>query len=153
MWLPDDEAGAIGKGGELFLLDMGEPVRIADLARNMIRLSGFVPDRDIKIEYIGLRPGEKLNEELLIDGEGIVDTPYEKIKVCNTFSRVDEEVLFGGIEQFNLLLKNSGDSDVALKILERLVPDFKCDTGGASSFETKEIMKIIDSRKPVLKEY
>ena len=147
------QAGAIGKGGELFLLDMGEPVRIADLARNMIRLSGFVPDRDIKIEYIGLRPGEKLNEELLIDGEGIVDTPYEKIKVCNTFSRVDEEVLFGGIEQFNLLLKNSGDSDVALKILERLVPDFKCDTGGASSFETKEIMKIIDSRKPVLKEY
>jgi len=147
------QAGSVGRGGELFLLDMGKPVKIVDLARNMIRLAGYVPDRDIKITYIGLRPGEKLNEELLIDGEGIVDTPFEKIKVCNTFSRIDEEVLFGGIEQFNLLLKNSGDPDVALKILERLVPDFKCETGGASSFETKEIMKIVDSRKPLPKEY
>ena len=119
------QAGAIGKGGELFLLDMGRPVKIDDLARNMIRLSGLVPDRDIKVEYIGLRPGEKLYEELLIDGEGIIDTSYEKIKVCNTCSRIDERDLFGGIEHFSLLVKNSGDSKTALKILERLIPDFK----------------------------
>ena len=119
------QAGAIGKGGELFLLDMGRPVKIADLAKNMIRLSGFVPDKDIKIEYIGLRPGEKLYEELLIDGEGVIDTAYEKIKVCNTCSRIDERDLFGGIEHFSLLVKNSGDSKTALKILERLIPDFK----------------------------
>jgi FlaA1/EpsC-like NDP-sugar epimerase len=119
------QAGSIGKGGELFLLDMGKQVKISDLARNMIRLSGFVPDKDIKIEYIGLRPGEKLYEELLIDGEGIIDTAYEKIKVCNTCSRIDEEDLFGGIEHFILLVKNSGDSKTALKILERLIPDFK----------------------------
>jgi FlaA1/EpsC-like NDP-sugar epimerase len=119
------QAGAIGNGGELFLLDMGRPVRIADLARNMIRLSGYVPDKDIKIQYIGLRPGEKLYEELLIDGEGIIDTAFEKIKVCNTCSRIDERDLFGGIEHLSLLVKNSGDSKTALKILERLIPDFK----------------------------
>jgi len=122
------QAGAIGKGGELFLLDMGRQVKIADLARNMIRLSGFVPDRDIRIEYIGLRPGEKLYEELLIDGEGIIDTAFEKIKVCNTYSRIDEKELFEGIERFTLLLKNSGDSRAAMKIIERLVPDFKRET-------------------------
>jgi FlaA1/EpsC-like NDP-sugar epimerase len=119
------QAGAIGKGGELFFLDMGKPVKIDDLARNMIRLSGFVPDRDIKVEYIGLRPGEKLYEELLIDGEDIIDTPYEKIKVYNTCSRIDERELFEGIERFTLLLKNFGGSDAALKILERLVPDYR----------------------------
>ena len=119
------QAGSIGKGGELFLLDMGEPIKIADLARNMIRLAGLVPDRDIMIEYIGLRPGEKLYEELLIEGEGVLDTAYEKIKVCNNFNGIDETVLYGAIEQFNLLLKNSGDKDTAIAVLKRLVPAFE----------------------------
>lgn len=132
------QAGSIGKGGELFLLDMGKQVKISDLARNMIRLSGFVPDKDIKIEYIGLRPGEKLYEELLIDGEGIIDTAYEKIKVCNTCSRIDEEDLFGGIEHFSLLVKNSGDSKTALKILERLIPDFKREDSSESTTSSAE---------------
>ncbi len=123
------QAGAMGKGGELFLLDMGRPVRIADMARNMIRLAGLVPERDVRIEYIGLRPGEKLYEELLIDGEGIVDTPYEKIKVCSTCRKIEEERLFEGIEHMNLLVKNSGEADAALAILERLVPDFRRETG------------------------
>jgi len=127
------QAGAIGKGGELFLLDMGRPVKIADMARNMIRLAGLVPGRDVRIEYIGLRPGEKLHEELLIDGEGIVDTPYEKIKVCSTCSRVDEARLFEGIERINLLVKDSGDADAALAILEALVPDFRRETGGGQA--------------------
>lgn len=65
------QAGAYAKGGEIFVLDMGKPVRIDDLARNMIRLSGFEPERDIQIVYTGLRPGEKLYEELLLDEEGI----------------------------------------------------------------------------------
>ena len=104
---------------------MGEPIKIADLAKNMIRLAGLVPDRDIMIEYIGLRPGEKLYEELLIEGEGVLDTAYEKIKVCNNFNGIDETVLYGAIEQFNLLLKNSGDKDTAIAILKRLVPAFE----------------------------
>ena len=147
------QAGAIGKGGELFLLDMGKPVKIDDLARNMMRLSGLVPDKDIKIEYIGLRPGEKLYEELLIDGEDIIDTPYEKIKVCNTCSRIDERELFEGIEHFNLLLKNSEGSGAALKILERLVPDFKREVTSVSRTNVTNPYSPGDPTKAQPKEY
>jgi FlaA1/EpsC-like NDP-sugar epimerase len=73
------EAGAMAVGGEIFILDMGEPVKIADLAENLIRLAGFAPGLDIKIEYTGLRPGEKLYEELLLDEEGISKTLHDKI--------------------------------------------------------------------------
>jgi FlaA1/EpsC-like NDP-sugar epimerase len=73
------QASSMGKGGEIFVLDMGEPVKVVDLARRMIRLSGFEPDRDIKIVFTGLRPGEKLFEELRLDAEGIQPTLHEKI--------------------------------------------------------------------------
>ncbi|HZG01653.1 MAG TPA: nucleoside-diphosphate sugar epimerase/dehydratase, partial [Chitinophagales bacterium] len=76
------EAGAMGNGGEIFIFDMGEPVKIADLARKMIALSGLEPDRDIKIEYSGLRPGEKLYEELLAQHENTVPTHHPKIKIA-----------------------------------------------------------------------
>lgn len=75
------QAGAYAKGGEIFVLDMGEPVKILDLARNMIRLSGYKVDQDIKIEFTGLRPGEKLYEELLMDEEGMTDTPNKLIHI------------------------------------------------------------------------
>ncbi|MES2636301.1 MAG: nucleoside-diphosphate sugar epimerase/dehydratase [Pseudomonadota bacterium] len=75
------QAGLMGKGGEIFVLDMGEPVKIAALAADMIRLSGLQLD-DIKIEYIGLRPGEKLYEELLADGELTINTPHEKLRIA-----------------------------------------------------------------------
>jgi FlaA1/EpsC-like NDP-sugar epimerase len=73
---------------EVFVLDMGQPIKIAEMARDLIRLSGFEPDVDIKIDYIGLRPGEKLYEELITEGEGIVRTSHVKIMalrgdVCN----------------------------------------------------------------------
>lgn len=73
------QAGAMGKGGEIFFLDMGEPVRIGNLAENLIRLSGFEPGKDIPVEVIGLRPGERLNEELVMDGEELLPTEHEKI--------------------------------------------------------------------------
>jgi FlaA1/EpsC-like NDP-sugar epimerase len=76
------QAGCLGKGGEIFVLDMGEPVRIKDLAEELIKLSGFTPYEDIDIVYSGLRPGEKLFEELLIEGEGIMPTSHGKIRVA-----------------------------------------------------------------------
>jgi len=77
------QAGAMGKGSEIFILEMGNSIKIADMARDLIRFSGFEPDVDIKIEYIGLRPGEKLYEELITDGEGIVPTDHKKIMVLS----------------------------------------------------------------------
>ena len=75
------QAGAMGEGGEIFILDMGTPIKIVDMARDLIQRSGFKPDVDIEIKFIGLRPGEKLHEELITEGEGIVKTPHEKIFV------------------------------------------------------------------------
>src|SRR3989338_781347 len=73
------QAGAVGKGGEIFFLDMGEAVRIGDLAENMIRLSGFEPGTEIQIEITGLRPGERLNETLIMDGEPLLPIEREKV--------------------------------------------------------------------------
>jgi FlaA1/EpsC-like NDP-sugar epimerase len=77
------QAATMGKGGEIFVLDMGEPIRIVDLAVDLIRLSGLEPERDIRIVYTGLRPGEKLIEELRLEGEGIKETAHEKIRVLD----------------------------------------------------------------------
>ena len=78
------QAGAIGDGGEIFILKMGDPIRIADMARDLIRLSGFEPDKEIEIKEIGLRPGEKLFEELITEGEGIQETEHEEIMVLRS---------------------------------------------------------------------
>ncbi|MFL1471086.1 polysaccharide biosynthesis protein [Paraclostridium bifermentans] len=80
------QAGAMTKGGEIFVLDMGEPVKIVDLAKNLIKLSGFEIDVDIFIEFTGLRPGEKLYEELLMSEEGLTDTSHEKIFIGKPIS-------------------------------------------------------------------
>jgi FlaA1/EpsC-like NDP-sugar epimerase len=87
------QAGGYAKGGEIFVLDMGEPVRIDDLARNMIRLSGLEPDVDIQIVYTGLRPGEKLFEELLMSEEGLTKTANDLIFVGHPNDFDDEELL------------------------------------------------------------
>jgi FlaA1/EpsC-like NDP-sugar epimerase len=90
------QAGAMGKGGEIFILEMGEPIRILDLAKTVIRMSGFVPEQDIPIIFTGLRPGEKLYEELITVDEGIIPTQHEKIMVLkgngNGYSNVTMQV-------------------------------------------------------------
>ena len=85
------QAGYYAKGGEIYVLDMGQPVKIADMARKLIRLSGFEPDYDIRIEYTGLRPGEKLYEELLMDEEGLQDTENKLIHIGKPIEMDDEE--------------------------------------------------------------
>ena len=84
------QAGAIGNGGEIFILKMGTPIRIADMARDLIRLSGFEPDTEIEIKEIGLRPGEKLYEELITDGEGICETEHEEIMVLKADPQITQ---------------------------------------------------------------
>lgn len=92
------QAGAYAKGGEIFVLDMGEPVRILDLAKNLIRLSGYKIDEDIKIEFTGLRPGEKLYEELLMSEEGMQDTDNKMIHIGKPIE-LDEMQFFGQLKQ------------------------------------------------------
>ncbi|WDP88903.1 MAG: polysaccharide biosynthesis protein [Desulfobacter sp.] len=99
------QAGAMGNGGETFLLEMGEPVKIDNMARDLIRFSGFEPDVDIKIEYTGLRPGEKLYEELMTDKEDVVPTGHKKIMVLNT-NCVNMEVLNGKLARLKEKAQN-----------------------------------------------
>lgn len=86
-------AGLMAKGGEIFILDMGEPVKIYDLACNLIKMKGYEPEKDIKIEIVGLRPGEKLYEELLMDEEGLQDTDNKKIHIGNPIELDEEQFL------------------------------------------------------------
>ncbi len=87
------QAGAYARGGEIFVLDMGEPVKILDLAKNLIRLSGYKVGEDIQIEFTGLRPGEKLYEELLMDEEGMQDTANQLIHIGKPIE-LDEDEFF-----------------------------------------------------------
>jgi FlaA1/EpsC-like NDP-sugar epimerase len=112
----------MGEGGEVFILDMGKPVRIADMARDMIRLHGFEPDRDIPIQYIGLRPGEKLYEELITEGEGIVPTSHKKIRVIRGRS-CDGEKLDADIEALVAAAARADAPAIKQKLAE-IVPEY-----------------------------
>lgn len=119
------QAGAIAKGGEIFILDMGEPVKILDLAKNLIRLSGFEPYKDIDIKITGLRPGEKLYEELLLNMENSVATDYEKIFIEKPIVH-NVEALKDGLERLDKV-KNTLDKKDITDILKDMVPTFKPD--------------------------
>lgn len=116
------QAGAMGKGGEIFILDMGTPIKIVDMARDLIRLSGFEPDEDIKIEYIGLRPGEKLYEELITEGEGIVPTSHNNILVLHGNS-CDFKTLTQHIEELERLSKKQ-DAKGIRNGMNSIVPEY-----------------------------
>ena len=117
------QAGAFGEGGEIFILDMGTPIKIVDMARDLIRRSGFKPGVDIEIKFIGLRPGEKLHEELITEGEGVVRTPHEKIFVLKG-NTCDLDWLNQKIED---LVKLAHDQDaIAIKSkLKEIVPEYQ----------------------------
>ncbi|MCX7174820.1 MAG: nucleoside-diphosphate sugar epimerase/dehydratase [Proteobacteria bacterium] len=115
------QAGAMGLGGEIFVLDMGEPIRIVDLARDMIRLSGF-SEEDIRIEFTGLRPGEKLYEELLADGETTLPTPHPKLRVARADACYNPEWL----AELRVWLELPGLNPAAVKAgLAARIPEYR----------------------------
>lgn len=116
------QAGAMAEGGEIFVLDMGEPVKIYDLAKNLIKLSGFEPDVDIKIEFTGLRPGEKLYEELLLAEEGVQATKNNKIYVAQPL-HTDMAILRREIEYLKDIIMNNADE--AKEYIKVIVPNYK----------------------------
>ncbi len=116
------QAGAYAKGGEIFVLDMGEPVKILDLAKNLIRLSGYEPDEDIPITFTGLRPGEKLYEELLMDEEGLQDTPNKLIHIGKPIAFDMEEFCV----QLDRLYKVANlDSEAIRGEVKKIVPTYQ----------------------------
>jgi FlaA1/EpsC-like NDP-sugar epimerase len=116
------QAGALGAGGEIFMLDMGDPVRIVDLARDLIRLSGLVPEKDVAIQFTGLRPGEKLYEELLTQSEGAAVTRHEKIFAAGPMP-VDAAALDASLDALAALAA-TGDADGIRVLLRQVVPTY-----------------------------
>lgn len=117
------EAGVMGEGNEIFVFDMGKPVKIADLARRMIELAGLVPDQDIKIEYTGLRPGEKLYEELLATKENTLPTPNEKIFRAHV-REYDRAEVVAAIDHLKEIAQTV-DRMETVKCMKQIVPEFK----------------------------
>ncbi len=117
------EAGSMGKGGEIYVFDMGKSVKIVELANKMIKLSGLVPNKDINIEYTGLRPGEKLYEELLNDLENTLPTHHQKIMIAKVRD-YDFEMVEKQVELLIKTTKNQNEREIVLK-MKKLVPEFK----------------------------
>jgi FlaA1/EpsC-like NDP-sugar epimerase len=126
------QAGALNRNGAVFVLDMGEPVKIVDMARDLIRLSGLEPDVDIEIKFTGIRPGEKLYEELLTAEEGTDMTQHEKIFIARkngTIKDLDQKLerLFSTAQ--------TGDSEAIRKMIQEIVPTY---TNGVVKIEEKK---------------
>lgn len=117
------KTGEIAKGGEIFVLDMGHQVKILDLAENLIRLAGFLPYKDIEIVFTGLRPGEKLYEELLLSEEGITETEQKKIFIGNA-GDIDKDAFFERLMELKALAY-ANESQAVVAMIKEMVPNFK----------------------------
>ncbi len=140
------QAGASAKGGEVFVLDMGEPVKIVDLAENIIRLSGYTPYKDIDIKFIGLRPGEKLYEELLMDEEGLEATANNLIHIGKPID-INEDDFFAGLEELSEIMYDD-NADVR-RVVKKIVKTYKepgKDTP-AVTFLKKEEEMVLESER------
>ena len=118
------QASALGEGGEIFILDMGEPIRIRDLAIDLIKLSGLEPERDIQILYTGARPGDKLREELFLNGEKYKRTLNDKIFVAVSEDRIDAQELEAAVAVLISLAKRMRGAEV-IEQLQVIVPQYQ----------------------------
>ena len=135
------EAGSMANGGEIFVFDMGAPVKISDLAKKMIRLYGYIPNIDISLKYTGLRPGEKLYEELLVDGENSVKTYHEKIMIAKVRA-IDQKAI---INQFKLLenkIASPNSSMQLVGLMKQLVPEFVSNNSEFEQLDTTKVVKL-----------
>lgn len=117
------QAFSIGKGGDVFLLDMGEPVKIVDLATNLILLSGLKPEKDIKIQFTGLRPGEKLFEELNLNNESLLPTIHAKIRRYASPSNLDSTQLMLHLQELQQIVEERDEARL-VELLESMIPDY-----------------------------
>ena len=115
------QTGAMAKGGEIFILDMGQPVKIIELAENIIKLSGYKPYEDIDIQIIGLRPGEKLYEELLLKEEGIQETIHNKIYIGKPLE-IDNQLLIDQLEELSEIIDK--DNKTIKEFLRKMIPTY-----------------------------
>jgi len=134
------EAGSMGNGGEIFVFDMGQAVKIVDLAKKMIKLSGLEPDDDIKIEYSGLRPGEKLYEELLNNAENTITTYHEKILIAKTRA-LDYATLSVQIDALIGPAQRQESVTLVVSAMKELVPEF---------ISNNSIFEKLDKQTPVV---
>ena len=135
------QAAAIGKGGEIFLLDMGEPVKIVDLARDLITLSGFTPGEDIEIVFSGTRPGEKLFEELSLKGEDMAPTSHEKIAIWKHLAK-DRRFIEAAVEELGGLT-NCMDGGQIRAALKRIVPQYQSNGANGAAAESDAVQKAV----------
>jgi FlaA1/EpsC-like NDP-sugar epimerase len=135
------QAGAMGQGGEIFVLNMGKPVNIKDIAYELIRLSGLEPELDIDIEYIGMRPGEKMFEELITKEENIIDTGHEKIMVLKNGIEKNWNYM---MEQVEKIIKSaqSYDAKIVMNTLKEFIPEYQ-----PSNYKQNYLLNNIKSRK------
>jgi FlaA1/EpsC-like NDP-sugar epimerase len=135
------KASSMGNGGEVFVLDMGSPVRVLDLVEALIRLSGLEPDVDVPIQFTGIRPGEKLKEEILLAEEGTIETPDEHIFVARLGREPDPDALQRGV---GLLASAATDGDAARirALLEDLVPTYRPRPGGEGDEPLAELLEV-----------
>ena len=138
------QAGAYAKGGEIFILDMGSPVKIRELAENLIRLSGHIPGKDIEIKYTGLRDGEKLYEELLISEEGIQKTENNLIYIARPME-FDSDNLFRRIDYMRQIMEGATGREI-VDIVKELVPTFKPQN---VAFKDEEVEEIAEEKETV----
>ncbi len=131
------QAGTMGNGGEIYVFDMGEPVKILDLAKRMIKLSGYTPDLDIKISFIGLRPGEKLYEELLSDNATTVPTHHEKIMISKDPTMEFEEIDVLCVQIIKSAVKR--DRLEVVRILKTIVPEFISNNSEFEILDAKDV--------------